>query len=174
MLAPASFCPTSRLSPKTLVQAEDRYLPWRQKSLTRHTRVVVVWACSRLPHTTISLGCLRPLGPPAPLEKRTQQNFYVDSVLMACARSFSAAKEWMQARSAGVWTLHRDGRTDDGGDDAVVFISSALNARFMELGCAPVTSDGSHRHRKRFTWGCAPHPGQRRPGSEHVSPEQGP
>ena len=51
----ASVCPTSRLSPKTLVQAEDRYLPWRQKSLTRHTRVVFVWACSRLPHTTISL-----------------------------------------------------------------------------------------------------------------------
>ena len=101
----ASVCPTSRLSPKTLVQAEDRYLPWRQKSLTRHTRVVVVWACSRLPHTTISLGCLRPLGPPAPLEKRTQQNFYVDSVLMDGARSFSAAKEWMQARSPGVWTL---------------------------------------------------------------------
>ena len=31
--------------------------------------------------------------------------FYVDSVLMAGARSFSAAKEWMQADGPGVWTL---------------------------------------------------------------------
>ena len=31
--------------------------------------------------------------------------FYVDSVLMAGARSFSAAREWIQAGGPGVWTL---------------------------------------------------------------------
>ena len=30
--------------------------------------------------------------------------FYVDYVLMAGASSFSAAREWMQAGSPGVWT----------------------------------------------------------------------
>ena len=37
--------------------------------------------------------------------KERNNIFYVDSVLMAGARSFSAAREWIQADGPGVWTL---------------------------------------------------------------------
>ena len=37
--------------------------------------------------------------------KERNNIFYVDSVLMAGARSFSAAREWIQAGGPGVWTL---------------------------------------------------------------------